>query len=159
MRTLRTLCVATFGILLALAATAVASAQSRPFNVVIDGNASPVFTSPCTIQNTETGTGHATHMGTIVWNSSENVDACGPDTIVHAQFVITAATGDTVTGTYTTVAHLDFGTNEVTAAGLFTITGGTGRYAAASGRGVVSAEGSLLPPFAVLGHMTGTIEF
>ena len=148
------------GALLALTATtAIASSQSRPFKVVIDGNAGPVFTGPCTIENTETGTGHATHMGTITWQSTESVDACGPDAIVHAAFVITAATGETVTGTYSTIAHLDFAASEVRAAGLFRITGGTGRFAAASGRGVITAEGSLVPPFGVLGDLTGTIDF
>src|SRR5262245_34800728 len=121
-------------VLLALVATTmVASAQSRPFKVVIDGNASPVFTGPCTIENTETGTGHATHMGTITWQSTESVDACGPDAIVHAEFVITGATGERVTGTYSTVAHLDFAANEVRAAGLYRITGGEGN--GADGRG------------------------
>src|SRR5688572_8831908 len=100
MRISHTARVTALGALLALTATTVASAQSRPFNVVIDGNAQPVFTGPCTIENTETGTGHATHMGTITWQSTESVDACGPDTIVHAEFVITAATGERVTGTY-----------------------------------------------------------
>jgi hypothetical protein len=145
--------------MLSLLATVVASAQSRPFKVVIDGNANPVFTGPCTIENTETGTGHATHMGTITWQSTEIVDACGPDAIVHATFVITAATGERVTGTYSTIAHLDFATNEVTAAGLYRITGGTGRFATATGTGVISAEGSLLPPFGVLGDFTGTLDF
>ena len=152
--------VTALGALLALTATtAVASAQSRPFNVVIDGNAAPVFTGPCTIENTETGTGHATHMGTITWQSTESVDACGPDTIVHAEFVITAATGERVTGTYTTIAELDFQASDVRAAGLYRITGGTGRFATASGEGVVTAEGILAPPFSVLGHLTGTIDF
>ena len=148
------------GAMLALTATTVvASVNSRPFNVVIDGNANPVFTGPCTIENTETGTGHATHMGTITWQSTEHVDACGPDTIVHAQFVITATKGGQVTGTYTTIAELDFQASEVRAAGLFTITGGTGRFATASGKGVITAEGSLSPPFGVLGGLAGTIDF
>jgi hypothetical protein len=140
------------------AATVAASSQSRPFTVVLDGNAQPVVTG-CTIQNTETGTGYATHMGTITWQSSESVDACGPDTIVHGQIVMTSATGEQVTGTYTTIAQINFPANEVKAAGLFTITGGTGRFSAASGDGVISAEGSVLPPSGVLGHLTGTIDF
>jgi hypothetical protein len=156
----RTARLAALGATLALtAATAVADSPPRPFKVVIDGNANPVFTGPCTITNTETGTGHATHMGTITWQSTENVDACGPDAIVHAEFIITAATGERVTGTYSTIAHLDFMAGEVRAAGLYRITGGTGRFAAASGKGVITAEGSLSPPFGVLGDMTGTIDF
>lgn len=160
MRMPRTLRVLALGVTAALmATTAVASSQSRPFTVVIDGNASPVFTGPCTIENTETGTGHATHMGTITWKSTENVDACGPVTIVRASFTITSTTGEQVNGTYDTVAELNFATSEVRAAGLFTITGGTGRFVNASGEGVVNAEGSLLPPFGVIGHLTGTIDF
>ena len=156
----RTARVIALGVLLALTiTTAIANAQSRPFKVVIDGNANPVFTGPCTIQNTETGTGHATHMGTIVWQSTESVDACGPVTIVQAQFSITAATGERVTGTYSTIAELDFQESDVRAAGLYRITGGTGRFATASGEGVITAEGILAPPFSVLGELTGTIDF
>ena len=60
---------------------------------------------------------------------------------------------------YQTVAHLDFGTNQVLAAGLYSITGGTGRFAGASGEGVLTAEGSLLPPFEVIGRFSGTIAY
>jgi len=67
-----------------------ADGRSRPFSVVIDGNANPVF-SGCTVLNTETGTGHATHMGTITWQSTETVDACSDPEFaqVDGQFVLT----------------------------------------------------------------------
>jgi hypothetical protein len=143
---------------LSFAVAAPASAESRPFSVVLDGNAAPVFLDMCTIQNTETGTGHGTHLGTITWESTEMVDLCAGGLVTGA-FVITGANGDVITGTYETVATLNFMTNQVSADGVFTITGGTGRFASASGEGVITADGSLLPPFEVLGHMSGTIDY
>jgi hypothetical protein len=159
----RVSCVLSIGLSFVVVAIAGVSAQSqtRPFNVVLDGFAAPEFVGPCTIENTERGTGHATHMGTITWLSEETVDICAyPDVaVVEGRFVLTSARGDQVTGSYRTVARLDFAANEVSAAGLYTITGGTGRFTGATGRGVVSVEGSLLPPFALGGQLTGTILF
>jgi hypothetical protein len=126
--------------LLILGPTAASEARShaRPFAVTLDGNASPVFQPDgCTIINDEEGTGHAR----------------------PGQFVLTAANGDQVFGTYTTLAHLDFGAGQVTAFGHFQITGGTGRFSGAGGSGVISAIGSLAPPFAVLGGMSGAISY
>jgi hypothetical protein len=150
--------------LLILGPTAASEARShaRPFAVTLDGNASPVFQPDgCTIINDEEGTGHARHMGAIAWQSHEVVETClnpaGAD--VTGQFVLTAANGDQVFGTYTTLAHLDFGAGQVTAFGHFQITGGTGRFSGAGGSGVISAIGSLAPPFAVLGGMSGAISY
>ena len=38
-------------------------------------------------------------------------------------------------------------------------SGGTGRFVNATGDGVISAVGSLAPPFGVLGAMNGTIGY
>ena len=139
-----------------------AAAHLRPFAVTLDGNASPVFQpGGCTIINDEQGTGNALLMGTIAWHSHEVVNVCSnPDGAdVVGEFVLTAANGDQVSGTYQTLAHLDFGAGQVRALGAFQITGGTGRFAGASGDGVISAVGSLLPPFEVLGAMAGAIAY
>jgi hypothetical protein len=89
------------------------------------------------------------------------VDQCsnpnGAD--VLGQVTITAANGDTIFGHYKTLAQLDFAAGEVTALGRWEIDGGTGRFAGASGRGVIGAQGSLLPPFAVTGGMAGAIAY
>jgi hypothetical protein len=148
--------------LLALTSGAAATAELRPLSVKLDGHANPVFQPDgCTIINDEQGTGHSRHMGAIAWQSHEVVDVCanpeGADVI--GEFVLTAADGDRVTGTYQTLAQLDFGAGEVRALGTFQITGGTGRFADASGQGMISAVGSLAPPFGVLGQMSGVIAY
>ena len=139
-----------------------AQGESRPFSVVLDGHASPVFQPDgCTIINDEQGTGHANHLGRITWQSHETVDVCSnPDGgVVVGQITLTAANGDVVSGTYETLANLDFAAGQVTALGEFQITGGTGRFANAAGEGIISATGSLAPPFGVLGAMRGSITY
>jgi hypothetical protein len=148
--------------LLALSAGVAANPETRPLSVRLDGFASPVFQPDgCTIINDEHGTGQALHLGAISWQSHEVVNVCsnpaGADVI--GAFVLTAADGDQVTGTYQTLAHLDFGAGQVRALGTYQITGGTGRFAAASGEGIISAIGSLAPPFGVLGQMSGVIGY
>lgn len=154
--------VASLLLILGLTTGVGAAAHLRPFAVTLDGNANPAFQPDgCTIINDEQGTGHASHMGTIEWQSHEVVDICtNPDGAdVVGQIVLTAANGDQVTGTYQTLAYLDFVAGQVRALGTFQITGGTGRFAGASGTGVISAVGSLAPPFEVLGAMAGEIAY
>lgn len=148
-------------LILVSAAPAVADEQARPFGATIEGNAGPVFTGPCTIVNNETGTGQALHLGAITLTTHENVDLCSnpAGAVINGQFVMTAANGDQVVGTYQTLGHLDFATNQVTAAGRYTITGGTGRFAEVSGEGDLTAVGSLLPPFEVMGSFFGRITY
>ena len=118
-------------------------------------------TSACALANSEHGTGHATHLGAITWTSEETVNICaGPDGAeVTGEIVITAANGDQLFASYETLAQLDFGANQVRARGEFQITGGTGRFADATGQGTIGAEGSLSPPFELVGSMSGRISY
>jgi hypothetical protein len=147
-------------LLLALTAGVAANPERRPLSVTLDGNAFPEFQPDgCTIINNEHGTGQSLHLGAISWQSHEVVDICsnpeGGEVI--GEFVLTAADGDQVSGTYQTLAR--FSPGQVRALGAFQITGGTGRFAAASGQGIISAVGSLAPPFGVLGQMSGVIGY
>jgi hypothetical protein len=149
-------------VILSLTAGVAANPELRPLTVSLDGNASPVFQPDgCTIVNDEHGTGHARHLGAISWQSHEVVDICsnpeGADVV--GEIVITAANGDQVFGTYQTLAHLDFVAGQVRALGAYQITGGTGRFVNATGQGIISAVGSLAPPFGVLGQMSGVIGY
>lgn len=163
MRSLQSYCVpaALIPALLLSMSVAAGDSRSRPFTAILDGRANPVFVDGCTIDNTEGGTGHATHMGRITWSTTETVDSCTtPDVaLVEGRFKLVDGNGDELTGTYRTVAKLDFVTSEVMAAGLYWISGGTGPFANASGSGVISADGSLLAPFDVIGQLTGTVGF
>jgi hypothetical protein len=139
-----------------------ASPDFRPFSATLDGFAGPAPTAdPCILANTEHGTGNARHMGAIAWASTETVNLCsnpaGGDVV--GELTITAANGDSLHFSYTTLAHFDFAANQVSAAGNWQIASGTGRFAGATGQGVITANGSLLPPFEVIGRMTGVIAY
>lgn len=152
--------------LLCLAAASVAvvaaGGEARPFEVVLDGHANPVPTpDPCVLINTETATGTATHLGLVTWMSEETVNLCsnpeGGD--VSGTFVIVAANGDELRGSYETLAHLDFEAGRIAAVGRFRIEGGTGRFAGAGGDGAIAADGDLLPPFAFTGSLSGWMAY
>jgi hypothetical protein len=97
-------------------------------------------------------------MGDITWESHETVNVCNPaGADVQGQITITAANGDVVIADYQALAQ--FSGAEVTAFGYWEITGGSGRFADASGNGVIAARGSLLPPFEVTGAMAGVIGY
>ena len=163
MNTNRSRCVAVLAAALFLGPAIInANPEIRPFSVTLDGHANPEFQPDgCTIINDEQGTGQARHLGAITWQSHEVVNLCsnpeGAD--VTGQFVLTAADGDQVFGTYETLANLDFAAGVVRALGAYQITGGTGRFVDAAGDGIISAVGSLAPPFGVLGAMKGTIGY
>jgi hypothetical protein len=164
MRLLQTASVAAVVTAVVLACPVQAAAgESRPFGAVLDGHANPVPDpgDPCLLANTEAGTGRAVHMGAIVWASAETVNFCtnpeGAD--IQGQFVMTAANGDQVFIDYVTLAHPDFNAGVITFSGTWTITGGTGRFADATGDGTLSGEGSLLPPFDVIASFVGSISY
>jgi hypothetical protein len=117
--------------------------------------------SECILLNTEFATGQALHLGQITLETSEVVNQCSnPEGAeVDGDFVMTAANGDQLFGTYETLADLNFVTFRVTAIGEFEITGGTGRFQNATGGGVITAEGSLLPPFELTGGFLGQISY
>jgi hypothetical protein len=164
MRTLHTLRIVfafTGSLVLALHTAAADDQVVRAFSATVEGNATPVPIDPCTLLNTESATGWALHLGLITLETSETVDACSnpAGAEVHGDFVMTAANGDQLFGNYDTLADLDFVTFRVTAIGDFHITGGTGRFEGATGGGVITADGSLLPPFELTGGFLGWISY
>ena len=144
---------------LALSGAVSADPPGSPFVVVLEGNASPTPTSdPCILLNTETGAGQSATWGALTWASSETVDLCANGNAdVDGQFSLTAENGDQITGSYRTSAHLDLQSGVITAVGRYKVTGGTGGFAGAKGKGVIAASGSLAPPFAFDGGLFGSI--
>jgi hypothetical protein len=142
-----------------LSATHLPAGEMVPFEADLAGYASPIFNPDGTVSNTESARGHGTHLGRFTWASQETAHFTsepGQLEVVGA-FTLTAANGDTVTGTYQTTGTIDaagFAHFE----GPYVITGGTGRFANASGSGTVSAVGRLAPPFEIQGSLTGTIS-
>jgi hypothetical protein len=73
------------------------------------------------------GTGHDTHLGRVTW-ASEHCFQLSAGTFSDARVVITAANGDQLHATYEGVM-----TGETTFTDSVVITGGTGRFAGATG--------------------------
>jgi hypothetical protein len=92
------------------------------------------------------GTGHATHVGAYTYSSRECVDFGSYPFPYSGAFTITAANGDTIVGTYAGTASLDDDGVTILYQQTTTVTGGTGRFAHASGEfdvhGIAYADGS-----------------
>jgi hypothetical protein len=142
-----------------------AAAVARPFHAVIQGNANPSFIDPCTIQNHETASGTALHLGRITLISDEIAAfvPCPPPTLpaiieVTGHFTMTAANGDQIQGDYHTTGTFD-PVAGVSVSGKYTFKSGTGRFSNVSGTGVITANGGAAPPFEVVGSFDGTINY
>lgn len=130
-----------------------------PFEVNLVGFAAPVFNKDGTISNTEVASGNATHLGLVTWNSQELATPISENQLsVCGSFTLTAANGDKVFGTYETIGTIDFSTFIGKFEGPFVITGGTGRFANATGSGTIIGVGNLLEPFEIVGSLSGTIS-
>ena len=141
------------------------AAAARPFHAVIEGNANPTFIDPCTIENHETASGKALHLGRITWSSDEMAVfvPCPPPTFpaiieVTGNFTMTAANGDEIYGEYHTTGTFD-PVAGVSVRGEYTFTSGTGRFRNVTGTGVITANGAATPPFEVVGSLDGTISY
>jgi hypothetical protein len=141
------------------------AAAARPFHAVIEGNANPTFIDPCTIENHETASGKALHLGRISWSSDEMAVfvPCPPPTFpaiieVTGHLTITAANGDEIYGEYHTTGTFD-PVIGVSVKGTYTFTSGTGRFRNVTGAGFVAANGAATPPFEVVGSLDGIITY
>jgi hypothetical protein len=118
---------------LVIAAVAFASADAGaganiPFKAT-DTFASALVGPPGTVvQTAETGSGNATHLGHFTMVASETVDF-GTLAVTNGQYTLTAANGDTVSGTYS--GHIVPGLTGYLVSGP--ITDGTGRFEGATG--------------------------
>jgi hypothetical protein len=136
------------------------------FHAVIHGNANPFPIDPCTLGNHEAGSGRAVHLGVITWSSDETAQflSCsppsppGPAIAVSGQFIIVAANGDEIHGTYQTTGTFD-PVNGVSVHGGYTFVSGTGRFSTVTGSGVIVAHGAASPPFDFVASLDGTIKY
>jgi hypothetical protein len=134
-------------------------AEDRPFKVGLAGNASLSPTpDPAVVRNDETAAGQATHLGRFKWNSVEFVTFVPGGVEVVGSFVMTAANGDKVFGTYATTGAVNAGGNLIIH-GTYEIDGGTGRFEDATGNGDIDAVASLAEGLPFTGSLDGTIEY
>jgi hypothetical protein len=104
------------------------------------------------IQTADTGTGEATHLGRYSLTAGETIDLA-TGAVTNGHFTLTAANGDTVSGTYSGQA-LPGLTGYVVSG---PITGGTGRFAGATG--LLVWHGTLDPQaLTFTDEITGTIS-
>jgi hypothetical protein len=99
-----------------------------------------------------TGTGHATHLGTYSAHYRECFDPA-TGAVTGGSFTLTAANGDTVFGTYSGQVFPTGDPNVVVFEDPGMITGGTGRFAGATGTVTASGVASL-----ATGEYTGTLS-
>jgi hypothetical protein len=126
-----------------------------PFKAFHKGFADPVFNKDGTISNKEVATGVATYVGKYTLNSMETAVFTGPNTlhVVCEEFTLTAANGDVVIGSYETTGTVNFDTFIGVFVGTYKITGGTGRFANATGSGTLIGVGNMQAPFEIVGAL------
>ena len=115
---------------LTAAQTAATHATSLPFRGDISGTTLGVFTPPATLEIILSGEGDATHLGRFT--SEEHAIGTFPSPVATGTWVFTAANGDRLFATTeSTGTPVGPGVDDVKT--VATITGGTGRFADASG--------------------------
>jgi hypothetical protein len=116
------------------------------FSATASFNATAVVVDQCTIDVTVVGgTALGTHIGTGGWADSETLNPCSeffPLVHVVGNGVFTAANGDTLLIHYDMLTPFPDATGQIHPRGTFTITGGTGRFAGASGGGAIAVDGT-----------------
>ena len=113
----------------------------------------------CGIRVTVAGTATGTHVGVGTWTHSECIDpfSQAPKAHVVGEGVLVASNGDRLVVDFDALADLpDAATGEIHPRGTYTIVGGTGRFAGATGSGSLAVDG-------IVGHdetavLDGTIR-
>jgi hypothetical protein len=140
-------------LLTALAATLVLAAPQAPASahscarvVTIRGSDSGTFTTeaidPTHVQTDDVATGRATHIGRYSLHASEVINLKTYD-VTDGQYTLTTTHGDTLTGTYAGTAVAGSEPGVITYHVVGPVTGGTGRFAHASGRITFDGIGNL----------------
>jgi hypothetical protein len=145
----------------AVSATAGPHGTDRPFRAAASGQFNYDFSNPRDCRAGFTGVpqaaGKATHLGAFRVNSTH----CEGDGVSYdGLMTLTAANGDTITGTY--VTHWVITGNKVQVTGWLDINGGTGRFRRADGQlwqhHVITIT-SDAPPWPLAMTFVGTINY
>jgi hypothetical protein len=132
-------------------ASGATAGEAVPFKGSDSGVARIVRTSGDVIRTVDVATGHATHLGRYTLEGAEDVNVV-TGRITHGSFLLIAANGDTLRGTYSGTARPGLTGYDVSGP----ITGGTGRFAGASG--TLTWHGDFDPStFTLSDEVTGTL--
>jgi hypothetical protein len=143
--------------LLALAAATVtvgvaAAGNQVPLKARDSGSFAVVAAAGTVIQTSDTASGEGTQLGRYTMVAGERIDLVSGE-ITQGYFTITAANGDTLTGTYSGKALGGLTGYDVSGP----ITGGTGRFAGATG--TIVFNGTVDPTAPTFSDVvTGTIS-
>jgi len=111
------------------------------------------------IHVTVQGVGQADHLGRTATFSNNQVGNLITNQTT-ATYTLIAANGDRVVIQDATTDHLDLGAGTVTFVGTYIVVGGTGRFAGATGGGILVGSARFLGPGSGIGQFTlnGTIS-
>jgi hypothetical protein len=150
--------------ILATPAAIQASPSTRPFTGSMSGTATFVPDSGCLLGlRTDTAaTGRASHIGRFTYTSSH----CSAITFAGAQTMV-AANGDKIFADYESIGPPVFPPSEIGTVyeipTAFMITGGTGRFADATGGGIMTAHITFMgfgaPVWPITFEWSGTIGY
>lgn len=154
---MRSFAVAAVAAALAFAVAAPAGAGTAAFKISASYDAIPTFTDTGA-SVVAAGSAIGTDIGAGQWNDTEFA-AFTPDGFdITGNLTLTAANGDELFISYhATTPYPDPATGAFNPAGTFTITGGTGRFANATGGGTLSAHANAGTP-ATTATLDGTID-
>ena len=149
------------GISASLLAPAAAEAASEPpFRAEFTGQAMFTPTStPGVFVNTFAGEGLASHLGRVEVSVTEIIDLTSPSGAVvqrDGRMTMNAANGDALRWSYSGAGTSPDAGGDLTFSGTYTVTGGTGRFADASGRGTYTGAGNVVTGKASVSY-TGTV--
>jgi len=120
------------GALLAVSLAApVGATDQLPFKGTIDGTATVVPINPPIVQVTIHATGNATQLGRFTLVAPHTVNQA--TLTAQGTYLFTAANGDTITATLDGTAQMIDPPNVIATSETGVITGGTGRFAGATG--------------------------
>lgn len=140
----------------ALAVATPARADSAAFRIQASYDAYPTFTSTGA-SVVASGSAIGTDIGTGAWNDTEFA-AFTPDGFdITGSLTLTAANGDQLFVSYHATTPYPDAAGNFNPSGTFTITGGTGRFAGATGGGSLSAHANAGTP-ATTATLEGTIQ-
>ena len=152
-------------VLAALAVTSIASGvanagSSVPFNatIAVQENLIGMNAPECTLISDVSGTGTASHLGKVTLHATDCINPVGATTlkfVSNTPVVLTAANGDQVRATYSGFVSIEGASELIT--GAFVITGGTGRFAQATGAGTLQGVEDATGQGQI--ELTGTISY